>query len=296
MITNILVVLTISGILALFGVGPRLDAYGIDYPYLITFCLVWGMGGAFISLLLSRKMAKWLMGVKIINSPIADPTLLKLVTTVETLSRQAGLTTAPQVGIYDSPEVNAFATGPTKNRSLIAVSTGLLAQMDSDSIEGVLGHEIAHIANGDMVTMTLLQGLVNAFVMFAARVIALAINASLRSGRNRGGLGRIGYILTVIVLEMAFMIVGSMVIARFSRWREFRADSGGAQLAGQDKMISALQTLQSMKEINAAPGAQTAAAFANMKISSNRNPLIKLLSTHPSLEERIARLEGSNLK
>jgi heat shock protein HtpX len=294
LITNILVIITISVVLNLLGVQPYLGARGINYGSLMAFCLVWGMGGAFISLLLSKVMAKWMMGVKVIDPETTyDSSLRQLVNTVHLLARQAGLLTMPEVGVYESPEINAFATGPTKNRSLVAVSSGLLNSMDQRSLEGVLGHEIAHIANGDMVTMTLLQGIVNAFVMFAARAIAFAIDNFLRGDRDRegGGLGQIGYMLTVFVLEMVFMLLGSIVVASFSRWREFRADKGGAQLAGREKMIAALRSLQRVTEINMAPESQGAPAYAAMKISSNKTTFMSLFSTHPALDDRIARLE-----
>src|SRR5690606_37107750 len=166
---NALVVITISTLMRLFGVEPYLQANGLNLESLAVFCLLWGMGGAFISLGLSRIMAKWMMGVKVIDPNTTDSNAQELVQTVYRLARAAGLSKMPEVGIYQSPEVNAFATGPTKARSLVAVSTGLLQRMRQDEVEGVLAHEVAHIANGDMVTMTLVQGVINAFVMFLAR-------------------------------------------------------------------------------------------------------------------------------
>src|SRR4051794_33069246 len=187
---NFVVMITISVILSVLGIRGYITSAGIDYSQLMAFCLVWGMGGAFISLALSRVMAKWMMGVQVIDPNTRDPDLQQLLQTVYQLSRSAHLPALPEVGIYDSPEVNAFATGPTKSRALVAVSTGLLSRMSQDELEGVLGHEIAHVANGDMVTMTLLQGVVNAFAMFLSRAIAFAIAQSMRGDRDdreRGG-------------------------------------------------------------------------------------------------------------
>jgi heat shock protein HtpX len=289
---NALVMVTLSVLINLLGIRPYMTAYGLDYVSLLGFCLVWGMGGALISLMLSRMMAKMMMGVRVL-----DPAQLHggaeqwLVETVHALARSAGISTPPQVGIYESPEVNAFATGPTKNRALVAVSRGLLNKMNREQVEGVLGHEVAHVANGDMVTMTLIQGVVNAFVMFLARVVAFAIaQAMARRDDDREGSSMSPFVfhLTTMVLEIVFMILGSMLVAAFSRWREFRADTGGARLAGRDKMIAALQGLQStLGSID--PEAQP--AVQSMKISSQRGGFLRLFSTHPSLEERIARLE-----
>lgn len=276
---NILVLITISIVLQVLGVRPYLTANGIDYEMLMYFCLVWGMGGAFISLALSRIMAKWMMGVKLINPNVTQGTEKEILDMVYRLARAGGLTTMPEVGIYNSPEVNAFATGPTKNRSLVAVSAGLLNRMNRDEVEGVLGHEITHITNGDMVTMTLLQGIVNAFVMFFARVIAWAVAQNVKE-ENRYWV----QFLVVIVLEILLSFLGLFVIAYYSRIREFRADQGGARLAGRNKMIDALKALQGghlESEKN---------AFSSFKISG-RKGILALLSTHPPLDERIKRLE-----
>ena len=284
---NILVVVTISIVMRLLGVQPYLTPYGLNYESLAVFCLIWGMGGAFISLAISRIMAKWGMGVKVIPADTHDPELRELVQTVHTLSRSAGLTTMPEVGVYESPEVNAFATGPTKSRSLVAVSTGLLQRMNSDQVRGVLGHEVAHIANGDMVTMTLIQGVVNAFVMFLARAVAYAITSGSRSEDDSRSSPGMAYFIVTIVLEIAFMVLGSMVVAWFSRHREYRADKGGARLAGRDSMINALEGLKrNFDDVN--PGEQP--SVAALKISSRPNGFMALISTHPPLEERIERL------
>lgn len=288
---NLAIMITISVILNVLGVGPYLTAYGIDYTSLMIFCLAWGMGGAFISLGLSRIMAKWTMGVRIVDPNTTDETLQGLVATVHQLSRSAGLSTMPQVGIYDSPEVNAFATGPTRSRSLVAVSTGLLGRMSREEVEGVLGHEIAHVANGDMVTLTLIQGVINAFVMFMARAIAFAISQALRGDRDRegAGIGGMAHFAIVMVLEIVFAVIGSMIVAAFSRWREFRADAGGARLAGRDAMVAALRKLQAMQE---RVDEQTAPSFNAMKISGRPSRFTALFSTHPPLASRIAALEA----
>ncbi len=280
---NILIVMTISFTLNIFGIRPYLDARGINYQALIMFCLVWGMGGAFISLGLSRVMAKWMMGVKVIDPNVSNEELSWLVNTVHRLARSAGLSKMPEVGIYSSPEINAFATGPTKNRALVAVSEGLLDAMDRSQIEGVLAHEVSHIANGDMVTMTLLQGIINAIVMFLARVLAFFLVNKRNSDEDSPGLR---YLVT-FVLEILLSFLGMLVIAAFSRYREYRADAGGASLAGREKMISALKALLNTVKYANLTGNESVASF---KISGSTK-FIKLLSTHPPLEERIARLE-----
>jgi heat shock protein HtpX len=291
MLTNVLILVTISFVLSLLGVtgyqGMRPEGgFYIDYGSLAIFCLVWGFGGAFISLLLSKTMAKWMMGVRIIDPRSADATEQFLVQTVHRLARAAGINKMPEVGIYNSPEVNAFATGPTKNKALVAVSAGLLHRMNKDEVEGVLGHEVAHIANGDMVTMTLLQGIVNAFVMFFARVIAFAISQALTRGEDDRPNPMIQFAL-VIVLEIAFSFLGMLVVAYFSRAREFRADIGGARLAGRPKMVNALRALQS--NVMAVDNSQP--AVAALKISGKQGGLMALLASHPPLEERIKRLQ-----
>lgn len=289
---NALVLVTISIVLNLLGVRPYLSARGIDYSALMTFCLIWGMGGAFISLALSRIMAKWAMGVQIIDPQTTRPTERWLVNRVHEIARQAELPAMPQVGIYESPEVNAFATGPTKSRALVAVSTGLLQNMSEEEMEGVLAHEIAHIANGDMVTMTLIQGVVNAFVMFFARIIAYAVSGMVKEDGPRM---MVNFIVT-IVLEIALSFLGMIVVAYFSRAREFRADTGGAFYAGKGKMVSALQRLQRVYEpsaqMAAASGYKSQPSLDTLKIS-NKSGLMALLSTHPSLETRIARLQNA---
>jgi heat shock protein HtpX len=285
---NVLVMVTISLILNVLGVKPYLTPYGLDYQSLMIFCLVWGMGGAFISLALSRIMAKWMMGVQVVASDNRDPDLRELVQMVHELARSAHLPVMPEVGIYESPEVNAFATGPSKSRSLVAVSSGLLHRMKREELRGVLGHEVAHIANGDMVTMTLIQGVVNAFVMFLARAIAFSLTMVGRKDSEENQGTPFTYYAVQIVLEIIFMILGSILVARFSRYREFRADMGGARLAGRESMILALESLKRTFE-SVDPTAQP--AIAALKISSRPGGIMKLFSTHPPLEERIERLK-----
>jgi heat shock protein HtpX len=291
MMINFLVIFTISILLRVLGIGPYMTAYGINYTNLLGFCLVWGMGGAFISLGMSRMMAKWMMGVQVIDPSTRDSDLQQLVQTVHQLARAAHLPAMPEVGIYDSPEVNAFATGPTKSRALVAVSTGLLHRMSQEEVEGVLGHEISHVANGDMVTMTLLQGVMNAFAMFLSRAIAFAIAQSMRGDRDDRDRGTNSFMIFAIqmVLEIVFMILGSIVIAWFSRYREFRADAGGARLAGRENMIRALDKLRRTYEL-VDPTAQP--AIQTLKIASHPKGLMALFSSHPPLEERIARLQA----
>ncbi len=285
---NLLVMVTITTILALLRVGNYLPPGGL--AGLAVVCLIWGFAGAFISLALSRLMAKWMMGVKVIPPETGDPALSNLVAVVHELSRQAGLPKMPEVGIYESPDVNAFATGPTRSRALVAVSTGLLQRMRQGEVSGVLAHEVAHIANGDMVTMTLVQGVVNAFALFLSRVLAFLVMQVLRSRDDRGGgwlqflLGQVFYII--------FSVLGAIVVCWFSRLREYRADAGGASLAGRENMIGALQALKRVSNPEAAAAdARQNQAFQVLKISGARAGIYALFSTHPPLEKRIERLQ-----
>lgn len=282
---NVLILVTLSFTLNLLGVQPYLSARGIDYKALMLFCLVWGMGGAFISLGLSRIMAKWMMGVVVVDPGTSDPALARLVQTVHNLARAANLPAMPEVGYYPGPEINAFATGPTRSRALVAVSAGLLEAMDWEQIEGVLAHEIAHVANGDMVTMTLVQGIINAFVMFLARVIAFFIA---NRGRSSDDNAAPSYFL-IMALEIALSALGMLVVSAFSRLREYRADSGGAQLAGREKMISALEGLRRAVNYADLTGKES---LATLKIAGKPRGLMALFSTHPPLEERIERLKA----
>lgn len=290
---NLLVIATISIILNLFHVRPYLTAHGLNMSALLIFCLIWGFAGAFISLALSRHMAKWMLGVKVIDPETTDPTKQHLLKTVQQLAEAAHLPKMPEVGLYDSPEVNAFATGPSRRRSLVAVSSGLLNRMSQKELEGVLGHEIAHIANGDMVTMTLLQGVVNAFVMFLARVLAYVFS-NIGQNRQRSSSGSyFAYSMFVFIFEIVFMLLGWMVIAAFSRFREYRADKGGALLAGKEKMVSALEALQRVQQIHDQRAEKP--AFQTMKISNPKGHGFKrFFATHPPLESRIQRLQEEN--
>lgn len=285
-LTNILIITTISIVLNLLGVRPYLDAKGINYGSLMIFCLVWGFGGAFISLAMSRVMAKWMMGVKVIDPHTTDPELRDLVSRVHSLATRAGLQKMPEVGYYESDELNAFATGPTKNRSLVAVSTGLLRGMSRGELEGVLAHEVAHVANGDMVTMTLIQGVVNAFVMFLARIAAFA--ASQAVDEEKRPMVQFG---VTILLEILLGILGLMVVATFSRRREFRADHGGAKLAGTSNMVSALERLKKNYAIAAHDSHADEPAMASLKIHGKASRFARLFSTHPDLDVRIRRLQ-----
>lgn len=288
-LVNILVVLTITVILGLFRVGRYFPTGGLGG--LAIFCLIWGFAGALISLALSRVMAKWMSGVQVIPQDTTDPTLSRLVDIVRNLTRAAGLP-MPEVGVYPSDEVNAFATGPSRSRALVAVSTGLLQRMNEPEIEGVLGHEVTHIANGDMVTMTLLQGVINSFVLFLARVLAFVVGQALRSRDDRDEGGGWAEYLLVMLFQVVFSILGLMVLAWFSRQREFRADAGGARLAGRGNMINALKALAQLHEPEAeAAAAQHAHAFQMLKISNRAGGLASLFSSHPPIPERIARLE-----
>jgi heat shock protein HtpX len=280
-LTNLAVVLTLSIVLSILGVGRYVGPAGLNLGSLAVFCLVWGMGGALISLQISRWSAKRALGVRLIDGRTGHPEFDRLFVSVSTLTRQAGLP-MPEVGVYDSPEVNAFATGPSKSRALVAVSTGLLRSMREDEVDGVLAHEVTHIANGDMVTMTLLQGVINAFVMFLARVIAYAIaNRGDSRERNNGG-----SFLVVIVLQIVLGILGSLITAWFSRQREFRADRGGATLAGRDRMIGALKRLAANRDMVDT----SQESLATLKINGAQR-WAGLFHTHPPLEVRIAALE-----
>lgn len=285
LLTNILVVFTISIVVRLLGLDAWLDGQGIQYGPMLLMCFVWGMGGALISLLISRWSAIRAMGVQVIDPQTTNAAERQLYQRVEMLARGANLP-MPQVGYYPSDAINAFATGPTKSRSLVAVSTGLLRKMDDRECDGVLAHEVSHIANGDMVTMTLLQGVVNAFVMFLARVIGFALLR--RDSDDGGSIGFQGYAL-IMLLQTVFMFLGMLPVAAFSRWREFRADAGSARLAGREKMVAALQRLQ--RDVEALKGHPTPANTRAMMITESPG-LMALWATHPPLEQRIARLQS----
>ena len=282
--TNLAIMVTLSIVLGLLGVsGYITPGGGVDYVALMVFCLVWGMGGAFISLLISRWIAKRAMGVKLVTGSSGQGELDWLYRTVQRLTQQAQLP-MPEVGVYESPEVNAFATGPSRSKSLVAVSSGLLRTMRPEEIEGVLAHEVAHIQNGDMVTMTLVQGVVNAFVLFLSRIIASIV----RQAVDERYAFIVGFAVT-IVLDIALGFLGWMIVAWFSRAREYRADAGGAALAGRGNMIGALRRLQTTQQLidTREP------ALATLKISGRR--VNALWATHPPLEARIQALESGRV-
>ncbi len=283
LLTNIAIMLVLSVVASLLGGDRFLTQNGLNLGSLLIFSAVFGMGGSFISLAMSKWMAKRSTGAVVIEQPksAAEAWLLA---TVERQARAAGIG-MPEVAVYDAPEINAFATGMSKNSALVAVSTGLLRSMSQDEAEAVLGHEIAHIANGDMVTLTLIQGVLNTFVIFLSKVIGYAVDSALKRGDDeRSGPG-IGYFVTSMVMQIVLGFAASIVVAWFSRRREFAADAGGAHLAGKRKMIAALAKLKAQHEPSSLPqGMQAMGISGGVK---------SLFMTHPPLEERIARLQAS---
>ena len=280
--TNFAIVLVLSVTMRLLGVEPYLNAQGLNLGSLLIFAAVMGMGGSFISLAISKWTAKRSVGAEVIETPRNEGERW-LVETVRRQAQQAGIG-MPEVAIYNSPEVNAFATGMNKNNALVAVSTGLLQSMTREEAEAVLGHEVSHVANGDMVTLALIQGVVNTFVMFLSRVIGYLVDKIVfKTERGQGP----AFFVTMIVAEMVLGILASIIVMWFSRQREFRADRGGANLAGRQKMINALERL---KQAHPEPLPEKMAAFG---ISGhNGGGLKRLFMTHPPLEERIAVLKA----
>jgi len=283
--TNAAVLVLISVVFQVLGIEGILDKNGVDLNLqaLLVMSAVIGFGGSFISLALSKFMAKRSMGVQVIERP-ANRTEQWLVDTISRQAREAGIG-MPEVGIFNSPDPNAFATGMSRNSSLVAVSTGLLQNMKSDEVEAVLGHEITHVANGDMVTMGLIQGVVNTFVIFLSRVVGHVVDRVVfKTERGYGP----AYFITSIVAQVLLSILASMIVMWFSRRREFRADAGGASLAGRGKMIGALQALQRAHEPRDLPG-----EFAAFGVSGGvGGGMKKLFMSHPPLEERIAALQA----
>lgn len=273
--------ISLSFLFQILGLAPYLQQNGISYESLLIFCVVFGFAGSFISLFLSKWMVKRSLRVEVIEPSRARGDMLWLFETVRRLSDHAGLPKTPEVGVYSSPELNAFATGPTRSDSLVAVSTGLLSSMNREEIEGVLAHEVAHIANGDMVRMALMQGIVNTLILFVARVIAFVI-ASRLDERQRGA----SRFMITMVIEILLGVVGMIVVNTYSRLREFRADRGGASLAGRHKMIAALQALKDRSHMQDRREPQLAA----FKISNIQGGFGKLLMTHPPIGERIEAL------
>ena len=282
-LTNLGVMLVLGLAVNLLGLNRFLTANGLNLTSLLGFALVMGFGGAFISLLISKPMAKWTTKLQLINGS-TDPTHAWLVSTVERFAQKAGITT-PEVGIYEGAP-NAFATGAFKNSALVAVSTGLLQSMTREEVEAVIGHEVAHVANGDMVTMALIQGVMNTFVVFLSRVIGNFVDKVVLRNTN-GGPG-IGYFVTTIVLDILLGAVAAIIVAWFSRQREFRADAGAAQLMGRKQpMINALMRLGGLD-----PG-ELPKAMKAMGISARPAGLMALFSTHPPMELRIERLKAA---
>ena len=283
--TNLAVMITLSVVASLLGLNQFITAQGLDPLSLLGFAAVFGFGGAFLSLAMSKWTAKMAVGARVIEQP-SNAAEAWLLATVARQAEAAGIG-KPEVAIYDSPDVNAFATGMSRDNSLVAVSTGLLNRMTQDEAEAVLGHEVAHIANGDMVTMALLQGVLNTFVIFIARAVGWAVDRALSRNEESSGPG-VAYFVVHIALEILLGIVASIIVAAFSRRREFRADAGGASLAGRSKMIAALQRLQSVHEEAMLP--ERVAAFG---IRNGKGGFLALLSTHPPLEQRIEALRNA---
>ncbi|MCZ4053119.1 protease HtpX [Oxalobacter sp. OxGP1] len=282
LVTNLAVIVVMSVVLSLLGVNRYLYSRGLDLGSLLVFSLVVGFTGSIISLLMSKQMAKWSTGAYVIETP-SNGTEQWLLGTVAKLSDAAGIR-MPEVAVYEG-EPNAFATGAFKNSALVAVSTGLLANMTHEEVEAVLGHEIAHVANGDMVTLTLIQGVLNTFVVFLARVVGFFVDNLLsRNSENNGGRG-LGYFVTVIVCEILFGVLASIIVAWFSRYREYRADAGSARLLGSSRpMIHALQRLGHMASGDL-PKNMTAMGI------NGGGAFMSLFATHPPIEKRIEALQ-----
>jgi len=280
-LTNLAVMVVLGIVASLLGVNRFLTSNGLNLSALLGFSLIMGFCGAFISLLMSKPLAKWSTGAEVITQPRSQDEAW-IVETVRRLSERAGIA-MPEVAIYEG-EPNAFATGAFKNSALVAVSTGLLQGMTREEVEAVLGHEVAHIANGDMVTMTLIQGVLNTFVVFLSRVVGYFVDGLLRKNDEESSGPGIGYYVTSIVLDIVLGFVASMIVAWFSRQREFRADEGAAQLMGSKQpMINALARLNQMQS------GELPSSVAAMGITSD---IGKLFATHPPLEERIAALQA----
>jgi len=279
--TNLAILLLLGLVLSIFGLDGRSTGGAL------VIAAMFGMGGSFISLAMSKWIAKRSTGARVLDNPVT-PTERWLVDTVKRQAQQAGIG-MPEVAVYDSPEINAFATGMKRNDALVAVSTGLLQSMSKDEAEAVLGHEVSHVANGDMITLALIQGVVNTFVIFISRLVANAIDTFLSNNNEEGegGLGFLGYMAVTFVLELVLGFFASMIVMWFSRRREFRADSGGAALAGREKMIAALERLKAAHEPSHLPDQM--AAFG---IRPREGGLAGLLLSHPPLEQRIAALRA----
>jgi heat shock protein HtpX len=281
--TNLAIVLVLSFTMHLLGVESYLDANGLDLSNLLSFAAIMGFGGAFISLAISKWSAKRMTGAEVIQEP-QTPTEIWLLKTVRGQAEMVGIK-MPEVAIFDSQEVNAFATGMTKNSSLVAVSSGLLNKMSKDEVEAVLAHEISHIANGDMVTLTLIQGVVNTFVMFLSRVVGYAVDKIIF--KTEKGTGP-AFFVTMIIAELVLGILASIIVMWFSRHREFRADAGGAKLSSTKKMIAALERLQLEHAHSSLPKQMAASGISSQGAKGFR----RLFASHPDLSERIAALKS----
>jgi len=284
--TNLAIVLMLSVSMRLLGVEPYLNEQGLNLNALLVFAAVMGFGGAFISLAISKWSAKKAVGAQVIGAP-RTPTERWLVETVKRQAQAAGIG-MPEVAVYDSPQVNAFATGMNKNNALVAVSSGLLQAMDKGEAEAVLAHEVSHIANGDMVTLALIQGVVNTFVLFLSRVIGHTVDRVIFRTQNGHGPA---FWVTVIIADLVLGILASIIVMWFSRQREFRADAGGARLAGHEKMIAALQKLGLAAGQPPLPDKMAAFGIAGAQGMGIR----RLFMTHPPLIERIAKLRGEGI-
>lgn len=281
--TNLAIMLVLSVTMRILGVEPYLNANGLSLGNLLAFAAIMGFGGSFISLAMSKWSAKRMSGAVVIEEPLT-PTEIWLVKTVRTQADMVGIK-MPEVAVFDSPEVNAFATGMTKNSSLVAVSTGLLNKMSKDEAEAVLAHEVSHISNGDMVTLTLIQGVVNTFVMFLSRVIGYTVDKVIF--KTEKGTGP-AFFVTMIIAELVLGVLASIIVMWFSRQREFRADAGAAKLSSPKKMIAALERLQAEHEPSALPQQMAASGIAGGGASGFK----ALFRTHPGLDERIAALRS----
>jgi len=282
--TNFAVLTLLSLVIQIFGIDNWLAERGQNYQALLVISAVFGFGGAFVSLLISKWMAKMSMRVRVITQP-SNEAERWLVNTVRSHAQKAGIG-MPEVGVFDSPDPNAFATGASRNAALVAVSTGLLQNMRRDEVEAVLGHEVAHVANGDMVTLTLIQGVLNTFVIFLARIIGSLVDSATRGNNESRGPG-MGYFFTVMAAQIVLGFLASMIVAWFSRRREFRADAGGAELAGTASMIGALAALKRAHTPSQLPESMKAFGINSEKPGT----LQRLLMSHPPLDERIAALE-----
>lgn len=283
--TNLAIMLVLGIVCSIFGIDRWAYGHaGINLQGLLVMCAVFGMGGAFISLAMSKTIAKWTTHAQVIEQP-RGANEQWLIDTVRRHAQNAGIG-MPDVALYDSPDMNAFATGMSRNHALVAVSTGLLQSMNREQISAVLGHEITHVANGDMVTLTLIQGVLNTFVMFLARILGSVIDGAIGGNRDDNRGGGIAYFLIVMLLQMVLGVLATIIVMWFSRWREFRADAGGARLGSRAGMISALQTLSGGRE-SGLPKA--VAAFG----ISGDSGVARLFMSHPPIEERIEVLRNA---